>query len=102
MRPRIFQYGFFMINQVLDVEQSPSPLFLTAGEAADHVGATPVVAITSKNPDYYVWGRNCQVLRLEHDDVKRIFSQHCDYLGSVTRDQRDLFWHGYVNAPVVR
>lgn len=78
------------------------PLYLTREQAVSHNGPTPVVSISSKDPDYYIWGRNCQVLQMSEEDVRKVIGDHVEFVPGVTPQDCDMFWEGYVNAQVVR
>jgi hypothetical protein len=62
------------------------------------VELTPVVSIDTLNPDFYLWGRNCKVMKMEVEKAQDIlFGAEPE----PTREQQDLFWEGYMNAIVV-
>ena len=57
--------------------------------------AIGVVSIDNRNPDYWQWGLNCKLLGFTNEQTQCAVSHWED---SMSREQRDLFWEGYVNG----
>jgi len=59
----------------------------------DHDGEImDIRSISSVDTDYYLWGRNCKILKYSEIETRKIIES---YETNHSQEDIDLFWEGY-------